>query len=945
MLKKYLDDNLIKEFIQASFSSAASSVLFVHKFEDDLWFCVNYRDLNVIMIKNCYSLLLIRKILNQMSKTQYFIKLDVITAFNKLWMVKKDEWLTVFHTHYDLYEYLVMLFELFNVSVSFQNYINNILQDYLDVFCTTYINNILIYSDTLKEHRQHVQQILQKLQRAELQLDIDKCEFHVQEVKYLELIIGVDEIKMNSVKIETIQTWSTSINEWDVWDFLEFINFYWQFIKRFFRLVWLLTQLIKKDTLFQWKSDCEAVFQQLKKTFTEALILQHFNWTHEVTVETDTSDTVVVDVLLQKNENSQLQPVIYFSSKMSLTEINYDIYDKELLAIIQVFEEWCSELKDFEKSVQILCNHKNLEWFMTIKSLSQQQTHWSEFLSQFNFKIIYRSGCFNIWVNTLTHWSEDLSKKGENDLWRSHQKQILLKFINIDDCFIAAQNQFFKTHRSEPVSLWDLYCSVHINVNNLSSEPEPEPEPKPRIMINNTEDEETSLNLTISEVYWQDDFTKNIIIKLRERAQTQKGFSLVKCSETDDQIWYWDHLYLSEIEDICLHVIHEAHNSSVTGYLNWHKTYNLVAHHYWWLRMIEMIWQFVHNCHACLWNKISWDKYHDLLKPLTVLKRQWTHIFMNFIIELFPSKAADDNVYQNVLVVVNHLTKMWHLIFCQFMIKKKMVCLFHQHVWKYHELFSTIISDCGTQFVTHFWDELCQCLKIKFTLFTVYHSETDEQIKNVNAVLEQYLQVYVVYLQNDWVNWLFSAEFATNNQFSEITQHSSFFVNYEQHSHMRLKLKEVWKAFRGSVAWMDHKNADRFAEKMNQINEDLQQQMCLAQAIYEDFVNCWWCSALIYQMGDAVWLNTQNLSLKRCSSRKLAVKYQNPYKILKVVSFHTYCLTISDDFEIHDVFHINLLRSAADDSLSNQIFSLNIYTDSLNMSINSLDSLSSTVAD
>ena len=75
-------------------------------------------------------------------------------------------------------------------------------------------------------------------------------------------------------------------------------------------------------------------------------------------------------------------------------------------------------------------------------------------------------------------------------------------------------------------------------------------------------------------------------------------------------------------------------------------------------------------------------------------------------------------------------------------------------------------------------------------------------------------------------------------------------------------------------------------------------------------------------MGDAVWLNTQNLPLKRCSSRKLVVKYQGPYKILKVVSSHAYCLTISDDFEIHDVFHTNLLRSAADDSLSNQIFSV-----------------------
>ena len=200
---------------------------------------------------------------------------------------------------------------------------------------------------------------------------------------------------MDPVKVEAIQAWSTPINEWDVQDFLEFINFYWWFIKRFFRLVWSLTQLIKKDTLFQWKSDCEAVFQQLKKAFTEALILQHFDWTHEVTVEINTSDTVIAGVLLQKNEDDWLQPMIYFFSKMFLTEINYNIYDKKLLAIIQVFEEWHSELKDSEKPVQVLCDHKNLEWFMTIKSLSQQQTCWSKFLLQFNFKIIYRPSCFN----------------------------------------------------------------------------------------------------------------------------------------------------------------------------------------------------------------------------------------------------------------------------------------------------------------------------------------------------------------------------------------------------------------------------------------------------------------------------------------------------------------------------------------------------------------------
>lgn len=192
VLKKYLDDNLTKDFIRASSSPAASPILFVRKPEGGLRFCVDYRGLNAITIKNHYPLPLIRETLDRMAYVKYFTKLDVVAAFNKLRMAKGDEWLTAFRTRYSLYEYLVMPFGLSNAPASFQNYINNILQDYLDAFCTAYIDNILIYSNTLKEHKKHVRQVLQKLREAGLQLNIDKCEFQVQEVKHLGLIISTE---------------------------------------------------------------------------------------------------------------------------------------------------------------------------------------------------------------------------------------------------------------------------------------------------------------------------------------------------------------------------------------------------------------------------------------------------------------------------------------------------------------------------------------------------------------------------------------------------------------------------------------------------------------------------------------------------------------------------------------------------------------------------------
>ena len=182
-------------------SAAAAPVLLVRKPDGGLRFCMNYRALNKITVKNQYLIPLINETLRELSSAAYFTKLDIIHAFNRIQIKKGQEWLTAFNTRYGQFKYLVILFGLCNALGIFQSYINSSLQEYLDVFCTMYLDDILIYSKNDKEHTDHMLKVLKQLQKKSLQLDIDKCKFSVTELKYLELIITTEGICIDPEKV------------------------------------------------------------------------------------------------------------------------------------------------------------------------------------------------------------------------------------------------------------------------------------------------------------------------------------------------------------------------------------------------------------------------------------------------------------------------------------------------------------------------------------------------------------------------------------------------------------------------------------------------------------------------------------------------------------------------------------------------------------------------
>ncbi len=296
-MKNYLIKHLNKDFISSSSASYASLILFVEKKNDSLRFCVNYRKLNALTKRDRYSLSLIDETFVRIQESKYLTRLNIIVTFNKLRMHSDSEDLTIFIISFDFYKYHVMSFELINDSTFYQHYMNNVLFDYLHQFCQIYLDDIIIYSKTLKKHKWHVWLVLHRLRETDLQMNINKCKFHVQKIFFLRLLLFIEELKMNLRKVQAVVEWSTSTNLTQMQFFVDFCNFYRRFIKNFSKIVCSLIQLTQKEMIFEWNQACQMIFDYMKKRMTEVSILRHFDQNRKTILEIDSFNYVNNDIL------------------------------------------------------------------------------------------------------------------------------------------------------------------------------------------------------------------------------------------------------------------------------------------------------------------------------------------------------------------------------------------------------------------------------------------------------------------------------------------------------------------------------------------------------------------------------------------------------------------------------------------------------------------------
>lgn len=256
-----------------------------------------------------------------------------------------------------------------------------------------YLNDILIFTKGIKEHRHITRLVLEWLRQHKLFLRHNKCEFEKTTIEYLGLIISEGEVRMDLVKVAGVTEWPTPTTKKEVQSFLGFANFYRHFIEGFSHHAKPLFELTKKDRKWSWEEGEQQAFDEIKDWVTSSPILCFADDSKPFRIEADSSDFATGAVLSQQSDDDlKWHPITFYSKSLNAVERNYDIHDKEMLAVMRSLKEWRHFLEGAQRKVEIWTDHKNLEYFMTTKKLNCRQARWLLYLSRFDFVMHHRPG-------------------------------------------------------------------------------------------------------------------------------------------------------------------------------------------------------------------------------------------------------------------------------------------------------------------------------------------------------------------------------------------------------------------------------------------------------------------------------------------------------------------------------------------------------------------------
>ena len=390
---------------------------------------------------------------------------------------------------------------------------------------------------------------------------------------------------------------------------------------------------------------------------------------------------------------------------------------------------------------------------------------------------------------------------------------------------------------------------------------------------------------------------------IKEGIQVELG----DCEYKDGLLYVRKKIFVPFDEELRAELIRRNHNLIASGHGGKHATFARVARYYYWPRITDTVARYVKNCHVCARAKPHKEGKHGLLNPLPIADRYWISISIDFITPL-PECTFMGVTYRHIMVVVDRLSKKKKFIPLTGLSVKEVVDAFIVFVWREEGYPVDIISDRGTQFVSHFWARLCTRIGTKPRLSTSHHPETDGQTEIANAALKAYLRAYVHYDQKDWVQFLPFAEFQANSDASQSTGMSAFEATKGYLPRSGTEPAGEYPADASWKAQRDTKAADALVARIQKLQEFLKDHLVWAQARMEKHANAHRQPAPAFREGDWVFLDARNIKTRR-ASQGLDNKNLGPYQIKRCCGNKAYELDLHGDLKgLFPVFHPWLLH-------------------------------------
>lgn len=403
-ISRQVNDMLEKGVIEASISPYNSPLCVVPKKADSKgnkrWkLVIDFRALNEKTLGDAYPLPNITDILDQLGSAKYFSVFDLASGFHQIPMAPADSHKTAFSTPYGHFEFKRMPFGLKNAPATFQRLMDRILSGLQGLELFVYLDDIVVYASSLKEHAQKFNKLAERLRAANLRLQPDKCEFLRKEVTYLGHVIGEAGVKPDPQKVEAVKNFPRPRNAKNIKQFLGLAGYYRRFINNFSKIAKPLTTLLKKDEPFTWQEPQENAFTNLRDQLCTEPILQHPDFTQPFLLTTDASGYAIGGILSQ-GEIGKDKPIAYASRLLNNAEQNYSTIEKESLAIIYCTNHFRPYL--YGNKFIILTDHKPLEWLHSVKDPTSRLIRWRLKLAEYDYKVIYKAGKINCNADALS---------------------------------------------------------------------------------------------------------------------------------------------------------------------------------------------------------------------------------------------------------------------------------------------------------------------------------------------------------------------------------------------------------------------------------------------------------------------------------------------------------------------------------------------------------------